>query len=236
VENDSEAASRSGLNEETRCGRYARNRGVGSEKAPTKVLPLWATVTLGLCALGVASLVLLGMWRHDTLMNWRHSLEPQGERVEWPSWTPAWPPLPPSRKSTRTLPIDLTGPAAFAARNAEVMRYIPCYCGACPADHRSNLNCYVTGFRPDGTPVWTDHASTCPICVKVTREVMLMTGKRWSLQHIRETLDREYDRAGHHPSTRTPFPPQSHQNHQLGPVDTGMKETHDTAADVRATP
>ena len=190
----------------------------GRRKGSKQILPLWATVTLVLCAAGVAALVILGVRRHDALMNWRHSLEFHSERVEWPRWDPGWPSLPPSRRSRRTLPIDIAGPAAFAARNAEVMRYIPCYCGACPVDHHSNLNCYVTGFRPDGTPVWTDHASTCPICVNVTREVMLMTRKGWSLQTIRETLDREYDGAGYHSSTPTPSPPQSHQNHQLGSV------------------
>ena len=203
--------------------RRSRRRGQASQQN----LPLWTRVALGLCAVGVATLVVWGVRSHDALASWRQSLEVQGEGVKWPAWDPRWPSLPLLRQPQRTRQIDVTGPAAFAARNAEMMRYIPCYCGACPLDHRSNLNCYVTGFSADGTPRWTDHASTCPICVHVTREVMLMTQKGWSLQKIRDTLDREYDRGGHSPSTSTPLPSASRQNHQEG---AGHMSTEDDQA------
>lgn len=182
------------------------NRARGRRKSSQRMLPPWASAALVLCILGLVALVVRGLWRHDTLMTWRRSLEVQGERIGWPPWNPRWPPLPPPPHSARTPPSAVAGAAAFAALNADVMRYIPCYCGACPTDHTSNLNCYVTGFRQDGTPMWTDHASTCPICVSVTREVMLMTSKGWPLTQIRETLDREYESAGYRLSTVTPHP------------------------------
>lgn len=182
-------------------------RGRGHRNTSQQTLPRWASAALVLCALGLAALVVRGLWQHDTLMSWRRGLEVQGERAGWPPWNPRWPPLPPHPRSARTAPSALAGAAAFAAHNADVMRSIPCYCGACPTDHASILNCYVTGFRQDGSPMWTDHASTCPICINVTREVMLMTRKGWPVEHIRETLDREYRRAGYHPSATSPRPP-----------------------------
>ena len=178
-------------------------------------------MTLVLCAIGMTSLIAIRVRQHDTLTRWRQSLEVHGEPLEWPAWASEWPALPSFPPHQRARRLDITGPAAFVARNADVMRHIPCYCGSCPVDHRSNLNCYVTGFRNDGTPLWTDHASACPICVHVTREVMLLTRQGRSLWQIRETLDREYGRAGHRPSTSTPLPPQSHHTHRRGPGDPG---------------
>lgn len=205
----------------------------GRRQPSRRMLSLRATVTLIVCALGLVALVAIRVRRHDALVEWQRSLEFQGERVEWPPWNPGWPSLPTPRKSNRAFPTDLAGPASFAARNAAVMQYIPCYCGACPPDHHSNLNCYVTGFRPDGSPLWTSHASTCPICVNVTREVMLMTRRGWSLQQIRDTLDREYERAGYQPSTPTPHPPQSHSNHRVGSDNAAAQETANTMTTVR---
>lgn len=170
-------------------------------------LPRWVILIVTLCIVWGLWFVIGRVQRHDAFMGWRQGLE-GGGRVEWPPWDQAWPKLP-STESTRRRPIDVTGAAAFVVRSADIMRYIPCYCGACPADHGSNLSCYVTGFRPDGSPIWTDHASTCPICVNVTREVMLMARQGQSLKQTRDTLDLEYVRAGYHPSTRTPHPPTS---------------------------
>lgn len=170
-------------------------------------LPRWAVMVAALGVVAAIWCVVARVQRHDDFIAWRQSLEDAG-RVQWPPWDQAWPKLP-VRESTRRRPIDVTGPAAFAVRNAEVMRHIPCYCGACPPDHASNLSCYVTGFQSNGSPIWTDHASTCPICVDVTREVMLMVRKGQSLKQIRDALDQEYTRAGYHPSTRTPHPPAS---------------------------
>ena len=166
----------------------------------------WTMVIAALCVAGTVALVVFGVRRKEAMVEWRRSLDLPGERVEWPAWDPAWPALPVARRSGRTLPIDVVGPAAFAVRQAAVMRHIPCYCGSCPTGHQSNLNCYVSGFRPDGSPEWTDHAATCPICVSITREVMLMVRRGWALPVIRDALDREYARAGYQLSTHTPPP------------------------------
>lgn len=181
-------------------------RGRGRTQPPTPRLPLCIRAVILLIAAGLVALIGLRVRQRDALTQWRQSLELRGERVEWPAWDPEWPPLP-LNASQRKLPLDLTGPAAYVARNADAMRHIPCFCGSCPADHHSNLSCYVTGFSSDGKPLWTDHASTCPICIRITREVMLMTHKGWPLEQIRETLDREYTSAGHRRSTATPYPP-----------------------------
>lgn len=186
--------------------RRATRKGT-RRRSSQQPVPRWAVAIMALCIVAGVGFVVARIQRHDAFITWRQSLE-EGGRIKWPPWDEAWPKLP-VRESTRRPPIDVTGAAAFAVRNAEMMQYVPCYCGACPADHSSNLSCYVTGFRTDGTPIWTDHASTCPICVNVTREVMLMVRQGRSLSQIRTTLDHEYGRAGLRPSTQSPHPPAS---------------------------
>lgn len=121
---------------------------------------------------GIAGLTLLvllvflvgqSIHRHDRLVSWRQELEADGH-VSWPSWNPSWPVLP---RSPFTRAADLRGPYAFAALNADRLRFIPCYCGCARDGHRSVLDCFVSGFTQQGTPIWTDHAFTCPLCVMI---------------------------------------------------------------------
>ena len=102
----------------------------GRRRGPKPSPPRWAIVIATLCVAGTVALVVCGVWRKEALVEWRRSLDLPGERVEWPAWDPAWPLLPLVRRSRRTLPIDVAGPAAFAVRHADVMRHIPCYCGS----------------------------------------------------------------------------------------------------------
>lgn len=167
---------------------------------PTRVA--WAVV-------GIATVVFLvvavrNLRRHDALVQWRTGLEAAAGSPAWPEWSPTWPDLPVPRRRHRML-VDLKGPYAYAASHREILDHIPCYCGCVAEGHRSNLNCYVTGFRANGTPVWTDHSFNCEMCVHIAREVMLMSLQGTSLSDIRTVIDRRYGH-GAHRSTNTPLP------------------------------
>lgn len=108
-------------------------------------------------------LIVRNLRRHDALTEWRHNLEAAADSPAWPEWSNDWPPLPDPPRRRHQLPQDLRGVYAYAARNSEVLAKIPSYCGCAREGHRSNLNCFVTGFRRDGTPIWTDHSYSCPM-------------------------------------------------------------------------
>lgn len=167
---------------------------------PTRVT--WAVI-------GIATAVALivggrNLRRHDALVQWRSGLEAAAGRSAWPKWSPTWPDLPVPRRRHR-MPVDLIGPYAYAARHPEILAHIPCYCGCVSEGHRSNLNCFVTGFRADGTPVWTDHSFNCDMCVHIAREVMLMSSQGTSVSDIRAVIDQRYGHGSHRP-TNTPSP------------------------------
>ena len=61
-------------------------------------------------------------------------------------------PYPPAR------PLDVTRAVyAFAARNPEVLRYVPCFCGCEHHGHQGNDDCFVSGRDADGKPRWEMH-------------------------------------------------------------------------------
>ena len=114
---------------------------------------------MALAVLVFVALTARNMRRLNALVEWRRSLESESANAFWPSWRSQWPtlPAPPQRD---LLLGDLRGPYAFAAQHSDALQHIPCYCGCVRIGHRSNLDCYITGFLPDATPVWTDHAFT----------------------------------------------------------------------------
>src|SRR5574338_777969 len=154
----------------------------------------WAVIAIATVVFVIAAVS--NLRRHDALAAWRQGLETASGNPAWPEWSPDWPalPVPPPRR--HQIPQDLHGAYAYAARQKQVLRHIPCYCGCVREGHGSVLNCFVSGFRPDGTPVWTDHSFTCPMCVHIAREVMLMSLQRMSLQQIRQEIEKQYGGMG----------------------------------------
>lgn len=75
-------------------------------------------------------------------------------------WDPTWPPLPESHYPPPRPMATVRAAYAFAARQADVLQYIPCYCGCERHGHRSNRDCYVKGGNTQGLPNWDDHSLT----------------------------------------------------------------------------
>lgn len=165
-------------------------------------VPRWIWAVCAALLMLFAVVVVRSIQRHDALVEWRAMLEEGGADVSWPDWNPGWPSLPRPRNATAG---DLRGPYAFAALNADTLRYIPCYCGCVRQGHGSVLNCFVKGFTPQGAPLWTDHSFTCPLCVNILREVSLMTSRGMSLPAMRDAID-NYHRSTFGRPTSTPLP------------------------------
>lgn len=56
---------------------------------------------------------------------------------------------------------DLKDLYAFQVVNADLMRYMPCFCGCQWEDnHRNNRNCYIDRVNPDGSVVFDTMAPT----------------------------------------------------------------------------
>ena len=164
-------------------------------------LPKWAWLACAIALVLFLGVIARSIQRRDALLSWREGLE-EGVSVPWPAWDPKWPLLPRSRNTTLE---DLRGPYAFAARNAERLRYIPCFCGCAREGHKSALDCFVRGFSPQGLPMWTDHAFTCPLCVSTLREVAVMTSRGMTLPAIRAAID-EHHESMFATATSTPLP------------------------------
>jgi hypothetical protein len=95
---------------------------------------------------------------------------------------------------------------AFALQNADVLQWMPCYCGCAAMDHRSNLDCF---FEPtmaglDGVR-FEEHASYCEICVDIALMTKQLLGQGQSLRAIRAAVDDAFSRYA--PGTPTELPP-----------------------------
>lgn len=172
----------------------------GRSRSPWPSRIAWACVALA--AILFVIVATRNIRRHDSLTAWRRNLEIAAGSPAWPPWSDGWPALPTPKRSQRDIPQDLHGAYASAAQYKEVLQRIPCYCGCVREGHRSNLNCFVNGFREDGAPVWTDHSFTCPMCVHIAREVMLMSQQGLSVEQSRREIEFRYGTQG--PSTDTP--------------------------------
>lgn len=116
-------------------------------------------VLVGLIALGGVALI-RAMIRHDRQAAYEEEMNHTAVPAHLTEWDPDWPPLPPFDQAPAR-PTDVVRTAyAFAARKADVLQYVPCYCGCQQRGHRSNLDCYISGRTPGGTPKWDGHAFT----------------------------------------------------------------------------
>ncbi|MCI3919556.1 PCYCGC domain-containing protein [Paenibacillus sp. TRM 82003] len=115
--------------------------------------------------------------------------------------------------SLETLPTFLDGQQAIvkdayrvAAANAELLEWIPCYCGCGQsAAHLNNKNCFIHEIREDGTVVWDDHGTRCGVCLQIAIESAVMAKDGMSTKEIRDAIEQKYE-GGTGAPTPTPMP------------------------------
>lgn len=67
------------------------------------------------------------------------------------------PPLPTPPFAPPRPPGVVKATYEFAARRADVMQYVPCFCGCERSGHVGNDDCFVSSRDADGKPVWDLH-------------------------------------------------------------------------------
>lgn len=93
-----------------------------------------------------------------------------------------------------------------SAQATDLLQWIPCYCGCGEsAGHRNALNCFVAETREDGSIVWDDHGTRCPVCLQIAIESVQMHIDGKSINEIRETIDTKYEK-GFAAPTKTDMP------------------------------
>jgi hypothetical protein len=119
---------------------------------------------------------------------------------------PDLPPVP-GNIYTAARPAEVVKAAyLFAARNPEVLKYMPCFCGCERGGHRGNDDCFVSARDGAGKPTkWEQHGIVCEVCLDVATQVRQMHTAGASLTTIRDAVEKKY--AGAHGHTPTPQPP-----------------------------
>ncbi|MFD1955281.1 PCYCGC motif-containing (lipo)protein [Paenibacillus thailandensis] len=95
---------------------------------------------------------------------------------------------------------------AIAGQNAELLDWIPCYCGCGEsAGHLSNKNCFIKAVHDDGSVVWDDHGTRCGVCMEIAIQAAKMKEEGKSVKEIRTLIDAAY-KEGYAAPTKTPMP------------------------------
>jgi hypothetical protein len=94
---------------------------------------------------------------------------------------------------------------AFAVTHADVLSWMPCYCGCAAMGHGSNLDCFVQRHDASGV-AFEEHASYCDVCVDIALKAKTMLGQGHSLLEIRQAIDATFGGTGA-PGTETALPP-----------------------------
>ena len=91
----------------------------------------------------------------------RRQDEPVSQPTPQVSWNPSWPPLPATNLTPAAPMAEIQNLYAFVARQADLLQYIPCYCGCEREGHRSNEDCYIHERSATGEVAkWDTHAFT----------------------------------------------------------------------------
>ena len=144
-----------------------------------------AILTTVALVVGIAA-VAVNIVRHDRLLKGR-----DGWSASIP-WDPSWPALAVSIDTTGLRADVARAIYAFAGKNADVLKYIPCYCGCQSQGHRSNADCYVKHRSAEGRVTeWDSHGLTCRVGPDITGDVMLWREKGRLLTTIRQDVDQE---------------------------------------------
>lgn len=61
-------------------------------------------------------------------------------------------------EKVRSAPPVVQEAYRFAIANPDILAKLPCYCGCGSMGHKSDLDCFIERFNPDGTIVFGYHA------------------------------------------------------------------------------
>src|SRR5690606_19091093 len=94
--------------------------------------------------------------------------------------------------SVQTLPTFLHGKDvrlqqihSLAAQHADLLEWIPCYCGCGDsAGHRNSLHCFVREIGDDGSVVWDDHGARCNVCLEIAVQSAIQQSEGKSVKEI----------------------------------------------------
>ncbi|MFF2480767.1 PCYCGC motif-containing (lipo)protein [Paenibacillus sp. NPDC058071] len=82
---------------------------------------------------------------------------------------------------------------AAAGQAADVLEWIPCYCGCGDSvGHKSSLNCFIAEIKEDGSVIWDDHGTRCGVCLKIAAQSMSMKQEGKTNLEIRNFIDETY--------------------------------------------
>jgi hypothetical protein len=96
---------------------------------------------------------------------------------------------------------------AFAAQHADVLKYVPCFCGCERLGHHANDECFIARRSATGKVVeWEPHGVICEVCLDVAHEAMQLHNTGASIDQIRAAVDRKWATPGTS-HTDTPMPP-----------------------------
>lgn len=93
-----------------------------------------------------------------------------------------------------------------AAKAADIMKWIPCYCGCGISEgHQNNLDCFIKTIKPDGSVVWVDHGTRCATCQNIAKITAKLKEEGKSVTAIRQEIDEKF-KEGYATPTKTPMP------------------------------
>ncbi len=98
----------------------------------------------------------------------------------------------------------------IAADHADVLEWIPCYCGCGTlTEHTNNYNCFIKEVKLDGSVVWDDHGTRCMVCIQTAMNSAQLHQQGMSLLEIRNYIDDTY-KEGFPEPTPTAMPSSHH--------------------------
>lgn len=109
-------------------------------------------------------------------------------------------------KFLETLDPRITQAYQIAAKNRELLKWIPCYCGCAEnGGHKNNYECFIHEENEDGTVLWDDHGTRCGTCMEIAAVSAKLSEEGKSAKEIRTYIDEAF-KEGYAKPTPTPMP------------------------------
>ena len=106
-------------------------------------------------------------------------------------------PLPPLPVIPNLVPrpaAAITEAYAFAARNPDLLEFVPCFCGCETAGHRGNADCFVKSRNANGSvKAWETHGMGCVVCIDVAHDSAQLYRSGASVRDVRAAIEAKYE-------------------------------------------